>query len=46
MYVQLIPRRWVRTGDEVMFDADEDMFVTDRIKVRGPFRFRPVLQMP
>ena len=27
-------RRWVRTGDEVEFDADGNIYVVDRLKVR------------
>ena len=26
--------RWVRTGDEVEFDADGNIYVVDRLKVR------------
>ena len=27
------PRRWLRTGDEVKFDKDGNIFIVDRIKV-------------
>ena len=27
--------RWLRTGDEVKFDAKGNIFITDRIKVRS-----------
>lgn len=29
-------RRWVRTGDEVIIDKNNDMFIVDRLKV-APF---------
>ena len=25
--------RWIRTGDEVIIDANNDMFIVDRLKV-------------
>ena len=37
MYFDGKPDRWVRTGDEVMFNEHAEIFVLDRIKVT----FRP-----
>lgn len=34
LYYDGKPDRWVRTGDEVMFNEDMEIFVLDRIKVR------------
>lgn len=30
---QIILPRWIRTGDEVIIDANNDMFIVDRLKV-------------
>ena len=34
IYMDGKPDRWVKTGDEVMFNENAEIFVLDRIKVR------------
>ena len=41
MYMDGDPDVWVRTGDEVMFNEQMEVFVLDRIKVKN---FRSILE--